>query len=39
MVVTWKSKDLSDERIKPSATSNNIINPRLDYHDNRQFQV
>lgn len=38
-VLAWKSKDLSDENIKPSATPDNSVNPRLDYFNNPKFQV
>ena len=30
-ILSWKSKGLSDESIKPSSTSNNIFNPSLNY--------
>ena len=30
-ILSWKSKGLSDESIKPSTTSNNILNLLLDY--------
>ena len=33
----WKSKGWSDESIKPPATSNNSLNPRLDYYNNPKF--
>ena len=33
----WKSKGLSDESIKPFATSDNSLNPRLDYFNNLKF--
>ena len=29
-MVSWKSKGLSDESIKPATTSNEILNPSLD---------
>ena len=29
--LSWKSKGLSDESIKPSTTSNKIFNPLVDY--------
>ena len=30
-ILSWKSKGLSDESIKPPSTTNNILNPLLDY--------
>ena len=30
-ILSWKSKGLSDENIKPLSTSNNILNPSLTY--------
>ena len=30
-IVSWKSKGLSNESIKPPTTSNKILNPSLDY--------
>ena len=30
-VLSWKSKELSDEGIKPPSTSTNILNPSLNY--------
>ena len=30
-ILLWKSKGLSDESIKPPSTSNNILNPLLNY--------
>ena len=30
-VLSWQSKGISNESIKPSATSNNSLNPRLGY--------
>ena len=35
----WKCKVLSDESIKPTATSNNSLNPWLDYYNYLKFQV
>ena len=35
----WKSKGLLDERIKPPATSDNSLNPKVDYFNNPKFQV
>ena len=34
-VLSWQSKGLSNERIKPSTTSNNSLNPRLSYYDTK----
>ena len=34
---TWKSIGLTDEKIKPLATSDNSLNPRLDYFNNPKF--
>ena len=31
-VLSWQSKGLSNESIKPSATSNNSLNPKLNYY-------
>ena len=31
-VLSWQSKGLSNESIKPPATSNNSLNPRLSYY-------
>ena len=31
-VLSWQSKGLSNETIKPSTTSNNSLNPRLSYY-------
>ena len=30
-VLSWQSKGISNEGIKPSTTSNNSLNPRLSY--------
>ena len=30
-ILSWKSKGLSDESIKPPSTSNKILNPSLNY--------
>ena len=35
----WKSIDLSDESIKPLATSDNSLNLILDYFNNPKFEV
>ena len=34
-VLSWKSKGLSNESIKPRTTSNNSLNPRLSYNDTK----
>ena len=34
-VSPWKSKGLSDETIKPPATSDNSLTPMIDYVDNK----
>ena len=34
-ILSWKSKGLSDESIKPPSTTNNILNPLLDYVDTK----
>ena len=31
-VLSWQSKGLSNESIKPPKTSNNSLNPRLSYY-------
>ena len=31
-VLSWQSKGISDESIKPFTTSNNSLNPRLSYY-------
>ena len=31
-VLSWQSKGISNESIKPSTTSNNILNPRLSFY-------
>ena len=33
-VITWKSKGLSEESIKPLATSDNSLNPEIYYTKN-----
>ena len=33
-VITWKSKGLSEESIKPLATSDNSLNPEINYTKN-----
>ena len=35
----WKSKGLSNESIKPPATSNNSLNPKLYFFNYPKFQV
>ena len=39
MVIAWTSKVLSEESIKPSDTSDNGLNPRLNYKSNAKIQV
>ena len=34
-VLSWQSKRLSNESIKPPTTSNNSLNPRLSYNDTK----
>ena len=34
-VLSWQSKAISNESIKPPATSNNSLNPRLSYNDTK----
>ena len=34
-VLSWQSKGISNESIKPPTTSNNSLNPRLSYNDNK----
>ena len=34
-VLSWQSKGISNERIKPPTTSNNSLNPRLSYNDTK----
>ena len=38
-VLAWKTKGLSDESIKPPATSDNSLSPTLDYFNNTKFRV
>ena len=35
--MTWKSRGLSNESIKTPATSDNSLNPKLDYFNNPKF--
>ena len=35
--MTWKSRGLSNESIKTLATSDNSLNPKLDYFNNPKF--
>ena len=35
LVFSWQSKGISNESIKPPATSNNSFNPRLSYNDTK----
>ena len=34
-ILSWKSKGLSDESFKPPATSDNSLNPALNYYGNK----
>ena len=34
-VLSWQSKGISNESFKPPTTSNNSLNPRLSYNDNK----
>ena len=34
-VLSWQSKGLSNESIKPPTTSNNSLNPKLSYYDTK----
>ena len=34
-MLSWRSKGISNESIKPHATSNNSLNPRLSYNDTK----
>ena len=34
-VLSWRSKGLSNESIKPSATSDNCLNPKLSYYNTK----
>ena len=34
-ISSWKSKGLSNETIKPVATSNNIVTPLIDYYTSK----
>ena len=36
-VLSWQSKGLSNESIKPSATSNNSFNPTLNYYGTNPY--
>ena len=35
-ISSWKSQELSDETIKPSATSDNSLTPLIYYHGNKR---
>ena len=37
--MSWKSKGLSNEIIKPPATKNNSLNPKVDYLNIPKFRV
>ena len=34
-MLSWQSKGISNESIKPPTTSNNSLNPRLSYNDTK----
>ena len=34
-VLSWQSKEMSNESIKPPTTSNNSLNPRLSYYGSK----
>ena len=34
-VLSWRSKEISNESIKPPTTSNNSLNPGLSYNDTK----
>ena len=36
-VLSWQSKRLSDESIKPPTTSDNSLNPELNYYDTKKW--
>ena len=38
-VIRWKTKGLSGDSIKPLATSDDSLNPGLDYTDNAKIEV
>ena len=38
-VLSWTSKGLSNESIKPRTTSNNILTPELDYYDGPKIKL
>ena len=38
-VLSWKSKGLSDETIKPSTTSDNSLTPALNYYRASKIRV
>ena len=38
-IFSWKSKGLSAENIKPTATSDNSLTPELDYYDDFKVRV
>ena len=39
MIMVWKSKSLSSESIKPPATADNSLNPKVNYFNNPKFGV
>ena len=38
-ITSWKSKGLSEESIKPPATSDNSLNPLINYHYNNKIRA
>ena len=38
-VLSWQSKGVSNESIKPSTTSNNTLTPEVNYHNNTKTRV
>ena len=38
-ISSWKSKGLSDERFKPPTTSDDFLNPKLDYYYDTKTRV
>ena len=39
LLTAWKSKGLFDKNIKPLSTSNNSLNPGINYFDNFKIRV
>ena len=38
-ITVWQSKRLSDEKVKPPSTSDNSLNPGINYFDNSAIPV